>query len=771
MGKSLLAKGLLFSFLIVIFLIQPGNSTGDVVRYEISPRGKIKLILHELDNTINSPNQINIDRLKYVIPSENWDYFLAHIGFFQEKSDKYLKRFDFPVNHYSEFILDTLVSDYENDNNLAECRIVMYSNNYFEFYPVNIIFSTDYNPQILNIENLLTSINSCLDDFRSKGPGYITPTEYTPNEKYPNSNYSIHFLKPKILYSDKKTTIPRFTIIASEDEFDRQIIMSPHDILPIDVNDPPFTNFGYLMITDAGESRIIGGNSTSEGKFFLDGSWGSGEHQYNRPEGISYFNPNHFVIADTYNRRAVIYAEPFDDGHFINWHYKLDLINNNGAVADVASARFPDEEHAEIAVLDRDNCRVDIYLYEPSPLSAVFMRSICSKGSGDFQLDRPSSVCYSRDFSGNRLPVIYIADAGNRRVVRIPTDGSQVFFETEYAFPEDAYLSSVCVDYYGYVYVLDRYNSRLYIFTPGLSTLIASFGTRGEADGELYFPWTFKVAESYLFDAQSTSWITRNIGEAGLVEILGNNTGIRRFTLGFDILHTEPHFIPRYNHQGTDLFRFEWFQTGATNAIRRFYYGDFNTLLDSTYDAINLPGAMHYTYYNSGDSAQPGWYYFKVDINSIYGSNDTTLIDSVYVYEDYCGDQSDWVKIMDHIPTYPIEHGLNALITNTGNYVVTSNGTFDYSMRLLNGCGNIALDEDFNQYIHQEVSSSIIDRNANYILTGNSGDSTLYLARIDQMLNPIWTNKYDMGGDLSGHKAIETNDDGIIVTGLIVEAV
>jgi hypothetical protein len=173
---------------------------------------------------------------------------------------------------------------------------------------------------------------------------------------------------------------------------------------------------------------------------------------------------NNFLVADANNHRASVFKFYSDD----DYEHTQYLQNSDGTIVDVAAAWFVDLKKQAL-LLDWDNSRVDVYDYKEYVGNPrfEFTESLFGYGSGLDCLYKSTSVCYDKSWNcqkdGER---IYITDAGNKRVVSrsFITDSTKII---NYVFPDNAFLTSADVDYFGNLYVVDKPNSRIYKFDNG----------------------------------------------------------------------------------------------------------------------------------------------------------------------------------------------------------------------------------------------------------------------------------------------------------------
>jgi hypothetical protein len=307
---------------------------------------------------------------------------------------------------------------------------------------------------------------------------------------------------------------------------------------------------------------------------------------------------------------------------------------------------------------------------------------------------------------------------------------------------------------------MDGYNSIVYLFSPDLQTLIATFGGRGESDAELLWPNNIKVAESW--QMTNDGWIPNIIGDVFVTELWGNNTGIRRYVLGNDIWSPQITFYQRGAPEAFDALYFEWMQSGATESWRKVKHNGI-TLLEQ-HDALNLPG-NHYQWYYSNDSLEQGYYVFEVRAKSIYDASiDTTVKDSFYVIRSGCGyDSSSWSK------NYAEDEFIDITPSGTGRYAILLNQNDRIILMLIDGCGNVVWKrQPSGGYQYGNDIASTPD--SCYLVTGAyiqafTYPTELYIQKINKFGNNGWTLCYGGSGNQRGYAVTPTKDGGAAAAG------
>ena len=119
-----------------------------------------------------------------------------------------------------------------------------------------------------------------------------------------------------------------------------------------------------------------------------------------------------------------------------------------------------------------------------SPTGA-FLSIIGTKGSGQGQFAQPNGIAIDR--VGN----IYVADAGNHRVLKLKSDGT---FIAEWKEPELGFYGPrrIAIDPDGSIYVVDQGHDRIVKFGPD-GTVVTIWGSKGNGDGQFNDPTSVAV--------------------------------------------------------------------------------------------------------------------------------------------------------------------------------------------------------------------------------------------------------------------------------------
>src|SRR3989304_6037290 len=215
------------------------------------------------------------------------------------------------------------------------------------------------------------------------------------------------------------------------------------------------------------------------------GSYGTGDGQFNFPNGLAIDSAENIYVADTSNHRIQKFNS---DGTFITQWGSFGSGDGQfkapwGVAADTSG---------NIYVADADNHRIQKF-----DSNGTFITKWGVNGSGDGQFNSPTGVTV--DASGN----IYVTDYLNNRVQKFDSSGTFITKwgssgtgDGQFNFP-----FGVAVDASGNVYVVDDYNNRIQKFTS-IGTFITKWGSFGTGDGK------FDLPPGVAVDASGNAYVT-----------------------------------------------------------------------------------------------------------------------------------------------------------------------------------------------------------------------------------------------------------------------
>ncbi|MBS1249683.1 MAG: Serine/threonine-protein kinase PknD [Chloroflexi bacterium] len=167
---------------------------------------------------------------------------------------------------------------------------------------------------------------------------------------------------------------------------------------------------GHVYVTDTGNKRIA--IFDSDGNFITEfGEVGLGPGQFDEPVGLALDGEGNLYVADTWNQRVQVF-EPNEDGLAVIYKTEWDIIGWYGQSLDNKPYLTASED--VIYVSDPEGYR--ILAFSPE---GEFLHYWGTFGEGPTNLNRPTGLAI--DAEGN----VWVADAGNNRVVRFDMSGNQ----------------------------------------------------------------------------------------------------------------------------------------------------------------------------------------------------------------------------------------------------------------------------------------------------------------------------------------------------------
>ena len=217
------------------------------------------------------------------------------------------------------------------------------------------------------------------------------------------------------------------------------------------------------------------------------GTQGSGDGQFESPEGIGAGVTNDVYVGDTGNDRI----QRFDaDGAFMGKWGSFGGTNGRfsrpvGVAVDLGG---------NVYVADSGNNRIQKFT-----AIGTFISKFGTGGSGNGQFNNPTGVAV--DQTGN----VYVIDSGNHRVQKFDSAGN--FIATWGTGPSSATgnfdtPAGIAVDFLGNVYVTDAGNNRVQKFDSN-GGFITTWGSSGTATGQFNNPYGVAVdngGEVYVAD-------------------------------------------------------------------------------------------------------------------------------------------------------------------------------------------------------------------------------------------------------------------------------
>jgi hypothetical protein len=466
---------------------------------------------------------------------------------------------------------------------------------------------------------VITNLNEVLDEvepFLEKSVEEMKPYASKVKRIRKSASATTPFLSDNLLlpnyigYGNYK----RFTSSVSHAEYGYDILSGPYGLFCMVYRDQqmPQLDREFLIVADRNDNRIT---ATTKNLNNPDQPyWFQQIGPFYHPMAVAQMGQNWYVSEDTV---VHVYWSDWNG----NWSHRDYLVGGFKNIVDMDAARIPTggNDIWEVSVLDRVNKTIKVFNYD-----GVLQRTLSTYCSD------PTALCYARNgITGYKNHYLYVLDNDGNRIVRIDSWGIAVpIISDPGLFPSDAQLTSATTDAYATLYVLDRNNSVCHVF--GGMEPIATFGIGpGTADNQLYYPRRMKIAEGWKYYTGPDSVGPLHLGDGFLTELYASNTGLRRFVLGCDVVEDTMKYFPQYQPGYGDRVGIYW-RISNTAETWREVWAD-GTQLDYQHDPINVPGSHYHVYWLDESDPDSTWYKFIIRVKSIYGTTDTTFIDSLYI--------------------------------------------------------------------------------------------------------------------------------------------
>jgi PKD repeat protein len=215
------------------------------------------------------------------------------------------------------------------------------------------------------------------------------------------------------------------------------------------------------------------------------GSSGSGDGQFNSPEGIDNYDTTLYV-TDRNNNRVQKFTL---NGAFTS---KFGSSGSGDGQFNHPAGIYCDVGNSIVYVADRDNNRV-----QKLRTTGSFILTIGSSGLGDGEFSLPMGVAKMPGIRGDYSAYqarVYVSDTGNNRIQIFQTDGT--FKESWGSLgSQNAQFNSprgIAISNTGYVYVADFNNNRIQKFNPD-GSFVTAWGTLGSANGQFNGPYYIAI--------------------------------------------------------------------------------------------------------------------------------------------------------------------------------------------------------------------------------------------------------------------------------------
>ncbi len=375
--------------------------------------------------------------------------------------------------------------------------------------------------------------------------------------------------------------------------------------------------------------------------------------------------------------------------------------------------------------LDR-NGRVSWWQWTPTALSKLW--TFGDRGTSRFQFLSPTGICIGHSpgpDGGSRFTNdLYVADAGNRRLVWLQRITGTALWESTVTLPDSGIPADCTVDHFGNVTVADVRNSRLLKYTWNLTYLdqYGSYGTGTTSDNTFAHPHAVHAPFGTMKNASGgTIWYGE--GRVITAEDWGTQSGAREHYLGINSTITaQPYYISSAAH-----WDFSYSVTDHATHQGVSVIDANSNVVRSGLDPTGLQPPGSYTadwngYNNAGSFAPQGYYRFRVRVISAYGCGGFSWCDQTLTSGSFY-----WtpLSVSTSGPTY---------LATGGTYTWTANpaagtGPYTYQWSYLSDNGGSWTNLATAQTQSRAVSSSTPDFFLKVVVTDPTGSTgnTIYV--------------------------------------------
>jgi flagellar hook assembly protein FlgD len=242
-------------------------------------------------------------------------------------------------------------------------------------------------------------------------------------------------------------------------------------------------------------------------------------------------------------------------------------------------------------------------------------------GSGSGQFMSPTGICVGRTQATGGGSVftsyVYVADAGNGRLVRLWRNGTTgAVWSNAVSLPDGGVPSDCAVDHFGNVYVTDIRNHRLLKYTSGMG-LLAQYGSHGVGSTSLNtfaYPRSIHIPFGKAMINGQVRW--QGQGRVFTGEAWSDQSGAVEHWLGVEVPQATASVgdgIAWVSSQITDHANVTIAVAPASGS------GTTKALFVASFRAAGSVGATWDGLKDNGTSAPTGYYRFYVEARSAYG--------------------------------------------------------------------------------------------------------------------------------------------------------
>jgi DNA-binding beta-propeller fold protein YncE len=458
-------------------------------------------------------------------------------------------------------------------------------------------------------------------------------------------------------------------------------------------------NSNNIYVSDAfnNHNRVL--KLAGNGNYLTQwGGLGSGNGQFDFPEGIAIDSSNNVYVVDSSNSRI----EKFDgNGNYLTQWGSFGT--GNGQFEYPVGIAIDSSNNVYVA--DANNERVEKF-----DSNGNYLTQWGGAGGGNGQFDDPQGIAVD---SGNN---VYVADANNGRVEKFDSNGNYLTQWGSYG-SGNGQLSApqgIAVDSNNNVYVTDANNERVEKFTSN-GTYLTQWGSQGTGNGQFYTPQGIAV------DSTGNFIYVADVGNVR-IQVFANNPNIvapiitnqpasqaapagANVTFGVGVVGTAP-FAYQWDSNSIAI-------SGATNATFKLTdvsFADsasYSVLVTNSYGSALSSNAV-LTVLPVAEFVVPA-YLFQIDSSAVPGGFQPNFM---------VLDSSNNVYVSDTLNNRVLKFAGN------GNYLTqwgrngSGNGQFSDPQ-------GIAVDSNNNVYVADYYNDRVekFDSNGNYLTQWGSGGS------------------------------------------------
>lgn len=328
--------------------------------------------------------------------------------------------------------------------------------------------------------------------------------------------------------------INRMTKSITLEKIDRQLFNKPYaGVLFSSVTQltsAPYFSARYVqLVTDPGWNRIVYGDY--EGWLKAYGNADESPEALNHPHGIDRDAEGNVYVADTGNNRIVV-LKLAGSGEATELEFQFDfgatqLMHPYDVAWDDRSTPFESADDI-IWVADTGHHRILGYALNNGQASVCYIFGEQGKEEGAFF--EPKGLAIAR-FNGVSDGGVYVADTGNRRIVKLRVLDNRLEWLKAYRGKDESQFTSLDVDHWGNVYTADRSYREIHKLSSQLQPLAK---IKGE-DDSLLDPLNFQIVFGKVFIESENRQVWSGYDQAFAVEKWSERSGGERFQLGLDL--------------------------------------------------------------------------------------------------------------------------------------------------------------------------------------------------------------------------------------------